>query len=218
MNENLSKEQQMGMSMKKSDKDYMPPLQSADVDDIDKGRYISDIQYFTYKLRNVHRLATVPLHKPYSVAEHCYFTGLIYIDLCRKRNVLTGTENIEWVFRHDLVEAVTGDLIYPVKHHNGFTEEAWHTIEAELSGDNNIGAYMDGHAKERFSDEEWRIFKCADLYELFLFCASEYDLGNRHIGLLKVIHNCLTYIPDFKINKVNGALLTWAEENKWMSK
>ncbi len=212
MNKNPSKELQHLTTMK----GYRPHLDSVD-DEADKSKYTYPIQYYQYKLNNVHRLATVPLHQPYTVASHCYHTGLIFMDLCGLLRITLNPTTLEWVFRHDLLESATGDLIYPAKNFNEKTKEAWDTLEKEIAQNNNVLQwYTDEQGADLMSSDRWNVFKCADLYELFLFCTDEYQLGNRHSGLLKVIDNCLTYIPTFGIEPVNEALNKWTCTHPWI--
>lgn len=215
MKKNLSKEQQMGREMKENhDKNYYPPLVAAHAN-VDKSVYVTDVNYFTYRLRDVFRLATIPLIRKYSVAEHSYFTGLLFMDVCQYYGIVLSQDQIEWVFRHDLLEAVTGDLIYPVKHHDKDTEIAWDLIEKNIASTNELQRYGDNESSIRFTAIEWNIFKAVDLYELFLFTISEYKSGNRNGELLQVISNCIEYIPTFKIPILSNRVLNWAEENYW---
>ena len=207
---NPSKELQHLATMKKS---HILPLKSMDEDGIPT-KYITEISYYDYKLKNVMRLSTVPTHRPYTVAIHSYYTALLYIEICECEKQWIDQQNLMWVLRHDVVEAVTGDLIYPVKNKNGTTQMSWENIEWMMTKDTILESFTEGNSSRKFSKEAWNIFKCADLYELFLFCTEEYELGNRHIGIIKVLRNCLTYIPDFGIESVNAALNAWQDINR----
>jgi 5'-deoxynucleotidase YfbR-like HD superfamily hydrolase len=165
-------------------------------------------------LDNVNRLAGIPTHKPYNVAVHSYHTGLIFMDLCDHYGKYPSFKVVQWVFRHDMLEAATGDLLYPAKNLNDETKIAWRTIEDEVSGQNQwLYEYSEDIAMERFTDFFWNLFKAADLYELFLFCTDEYEMGNRNKGLLRVLKNCMVYLADFKVMVITQAVHRWRANN-----
>ncbi len=131
------------------------------------------------RLRDVRRLAGFHLTRPYSDAEHCYYTGLLFLEIAKVENVPVSASAIEWVFTHDAMEAITGDLLYPVKHASDKAAEAWDVIETEASKKTQLfSSRTDAHAKSVMTDAEWRLFKDCDALELWLFCIEEKALGN----------------------------------------
>ncbi len=147
------------------------------------------------QLKYVKRLSGIPTIKECTVAEHCYYTGILFEHFAKEENLIITAEEIRWVYVHDLFESVTGDVLYPVKHYSFYTEKCWDDIEKALTEDkelyNYLRWYLDSEAEQRFSEINWSLFKAVDLLELLTFCQEEIALGNHNIVLQTVVHTCI---------------------------
>jgi len=131
------------------------------------------------RMRDVRRLSGCFITRPYSIAEHCYFTGMLFEDIAEIDHVRVTRQEIHWVYRHDALEIVTGDLLYPVKNMNEVTQKAWATIENEVVKTYpSLLPYVDDEAVLWFSLRAWRLFRECDGLELYLFCKEERLNGN----------------------------------------
>lgn len=150
-----------------------------------KGRAISDVDYdwSTFKLlrrmRDVRRLSGFHLTRAYSDAEHCYYTGLLFLALAKQEDVEISVDAVAWVLAHDAMEVVTGDLLYPAKHTSPDTKFAWNTIEKEIErAVPAMRGYSDDSGRAILGERAWALFKDCDSLELWLFCVEERHLGN----------------------------------------
>jgi len=151
-------------------------------------------------LKNVNRLSGMNLIQTYSVAEHCYYTGLLFETIAKMEGLIPTMEEITYVYTHDILESVTGDILRPAKSYTPNTESHWKEIEKEIVNGNDYT-----HLKEfeeetvkikSFSPISWELFMYCDVLELWLFCEEEDRLGNRTKQLQTVRQNCLMYIRD----------------------
>jgi len=160
-------------------------------------------------LKNANRLSGIKTLQSYSVAEHCYYTGILFETIAEYENILITRKEIYYVFRHDIVETITGDILLPVKIHSDVVKERWESIERIIVQDRYLYlmSFLDGHLSEHFSKTAWNLFKACDLFELYLFCLEEVELGNKNKGILSVIQNCFNLLPEFKINYINKRIV-----------
>ena len=149
----------------------------------------------------VNRLALVRHNRPYTLAEHCYYTGLMFQELCDEYEIPYTLEDLKLVLRHDYLETYTCDLSYCVKNLNTTTKDAWGKIESEMVDNlkldvnsedriKKLGLFTDKELKENMSsDDVYMMFKICDMFELFLFCLEEYKMGNVE-SMVEVLNNC----------------------------
>lgn len=142
----------------------------------------SDYDWSTFtvlrRMRDVHRLSGFHYSRPYSDAEHCYYTGLLFIEMARAHGVHPSIDQVFWVFCHDAMETITGDLLYPAKNTNSETKKAWETIEREVSKKNKwANAFRDAKGMEILGTVQWNLFKACDSLELWMFCVEEEQYG-----------------------------------------
>ena len=149
----------------------------------------------------VNRLALVRHNSPYTLAEHCYYTGLMFQELCDEYEIPYTLEDLKLVLRHDYLETYTCDLSYCVKNLNNTTKDAWGKIESETVENLNLdvnpedrikklGLFTDEELKENMSSNDtYMMFKICDMFELFLFCFEEYKMGNKE-SMAEVLNNC----------------------------
>lgn len=155
-------------------------------------------------LKNANRLSGIKTLQSYSVAEHCYYTGLLFEEIASSEAILITKSEIYYVYRHDVIETITGDILLPVKIHSYVVKHRWESIERIIIQDKYLYllSFLDSHLPEHFSKEAWNLFKACDLYELYLFILEEIKLGNKNDGVLSVLHNCSNLLPEFKINYI----------------
>jgi len=160
-------------------------------------------------LKNIRRLSGIALIQPYTVAIHCYYTGILFQEIADYEEIPINKSEIDFVFRHDILESITGDLLLPVKMHSDSVNKKWNEIEEELveSKYTYLEFYTDSTAKVYFHPPSWNLFKACDLFELYLFCLEEVQLGNANDGILAVIKNCNNLLPEFKIDYITKKLI-----------
>lgn len=151
------------------------------------------------------RLSGMPLIQSYSTAIHCYYTGILFEEIARYEGIIITPLETKFVYRHDILETVTGDVLLPVKIHSETTKKKWEEIEAEMveSKYKYLQDYTDEFAEKYFSSLSYKLFKACDLFELYLFCTEETQLGNMSDGVWAVIYNCLNLLPEFNIGYIN---------------
>ena len=156
-------------------------------------------------LRYMNRLAGFPLLHPYTVAIHCYYTGILFEEIAFHENIAITKRELYFVFRHDLLETITGDVLLPVKIHSKSVKEKWESIEKEMvqSKYTYLRSFNNGDMERIFSPEAWNLFKACDLFELYLFCQEETELGNMTKGIWTVLKNCQNLLPEFNIRFIN---------------
>lgn len=162
-----------------------------DISNIPKSEYYK-MQTSLRKMDNVQRLSSYKLIQDYSLTKHCFHTGIIFMDLARNLNIIITFEEIDFVFKHDILETVTGDLLRPAKNHNDVTEKSWAKIEEQLvhfgCTYSHLIGYTDEYAEKFMSPSALTLFKACDIYDLYLFCLEERMLGNYTID--EVIFTC----------------------------
>lgn len=171
-------EQAMGVAMKRSE-DLLGDTVVIDNED----GIVSEFDWRTFKLlrrmRDVKRLAGFFTTRVYTDAEHCYYTGLLFMAMARAHGLALTTEQIAWVFCHDAMEVATGDLLYPVKNASAVSRGCWDTIEAEVAKDYPaLEKFTDSNGREILGDVRWDLFKDCDSLELWLCCTEERNRSN----------------------------------------
>jgi 5'-deoxynucleotidase YfbR-like HD superfamily hydrolase len=134
---------------------------------------------YARRMRDVRRLAGFQTIRNYSDAEHCYYTGLLFMEIAKEEKLDITLKQIEFVFLHDILEILTGDLLYPAKNTNSVTKEAWDIIEREVEKTiPDLFGYAETTASVFFSPSAWALFKDCDALELWICCNEEKRLGN----------------------------------------
>lgn len=143
------------------------------------------------KLNNMGRWATDFMHQRTTVSEHSFFVAQIgqMLALIEEENGV----KINWerlfkkLLNHDVVEAMTGDIISTVKHKNTQLREMLSTLEKEVV-EENLLVNMDEPYKSIYRDIlfdgkdetiEGRILKFADHIDAIMECIGEVKLNNR---------------------------------------
>lgn len=157
-------------------------------------------------MKNIQRLPNTPHHQGYNLLEHSFIVGVLFKWFASQEDVAYDINVWEKVFMHDYVESVTGDLNLLVKKFSDVTADCWAKIEKEIcEGDSVLSPYSDANIKASMTDLQYRLFKCCDYLDLWIFCMNEKALGNHNSKLLECIRNCrkliLKYSDDCKLFK-----------------
>jgi 5'-deoxynucleotidase YfbR-like HD superfamily hydrolase len=133
----------------------------------------------TRRLRDVHRLAGFYTTRVYTDAEHCYNVGILVEEMAALHHVHVTSAELSWAYRHDVLEAVTGDLLNPVKTASKEAESAWELIELEVGHKYPyLMCYAEKEARKWFTKDAWNLVKACDYLELWLCCQEEKEHGN----------------------------------------
>lgn len=128
------------------------------------------------RMRDVKRLAGFYTSRAYYDAEHCYYTGLLFMRIAEMYALPVTLAQANWVLCHDALESLTGDLLSPAKNTSKKTKEAWGIIENEVVASNaEVAEYTDERGREILGPQLWELFKVCDAAELVLCCLEEED-------------------------------------------
>ncbi len=176
------------------------------------------LQKWLRKIKTIRRMGPVHIIKEYKLSVHCYYTGMLFQDVAKLNKISITSKEIYWVFRHDLLEVLTGDLLYPAKHTNDITSDAWSLIEETIVKDYpEFAAFTDTHAKNEIfhTEQSYTLFKACDLFELWLFCREEMKLGNKDEQVLEIVYNCQRWIPSIA-DKCKATYIIGRIESEWI--
>ncbi len=142
------------------------------------------------KLNNMGRWSTDFMHQRATVSEHSFFVAQIGQMLA-----LIEEENgncIDWgrlfkkLINHDVVEAMTGDIISTIKHKNEQFRDMLGMLEKEVVEENLLVSMEEPYKtiyRNMLSDgkdntPEGRILRCADYIDAIMECVYEVRLNN----------------------------------------
>lgn len=144
------------------------------------------------KLNNMGRWSTDFMHQRATVSEHSFFVSQIgqMLALIEEQN----GNKVDWnrLFRklvnHDVVEAMTGDIISTVKHKNAQLRDMLNMLEREFVEENLLSSmeepYKSIYREILFDGKdntlEGKILKCADYIDAIVECINEVRLNNLH--------------------------------------
>ena len=142
------------------------------------------------KLNNMGRWSTDFMHQRTTVSEHSFFVAQVgqMMALIEEENGNT----VDWgklfkkLLNHDVVEAITGDIISTVKHKNEQLRDMLNLLEREVA-EENLLINMEVPYKDIYRDIlldgkddtlEGKILKCADHFDAIMECIGEVRLNN----------------------------------------
>jgi len=159
----------------------------------DTGREHMGLHYYLQtvrKLNNMGRWSTDFMHQRATVSEHSFFVSQVgqMLALIEEQN---GNE-IDWrrlfkkLLNHDVVEAMTGDIISTVKHKNEQLRDMLNILEKEVVEENLLvnmeEPYKSIYRNILFDGKddtiEGRILICADYIDAIMECVNEVRLNN----------------------------------------
>lgn len=142
------------------------------------------------KLNNMGRWSTDFMHQRSTVSEHSFFVAQVgqMMALIEEENGNT----VDWsmlfkkLLNHDVVEALTGDIISTVKHKNEQLRDMLNLLEKEVAEENLLVSmeepyktiYRDILLDGKDDTLEGRILKCADHFDAIMECIGEVRLNN----------------------------------------
>jgi putative hydrolase of HD superfamily len=156
------------------------------------------------KLNNMGRWSTDFMHQRATVSEHSFFVAQIGQMLA-----LIEEENgncIDWgrlfkkLINHDVVEAMTGDIISTIKHKNEQFRDMLGMLEKEVVEENLLVSMEEPYKtiyRNMLSDgkddtPEGKILRCADYIDAIMECVYEVRLNNLEPFVEKyhaILHN-----------------------------
>ena len=153
------------------------------------------------RLSFIDRCSNIPHIKLYPVSDHSFYITLytmIFADLENERlrdsNLTMGgfyniSEAVQKALVHDLEEAETGDILYPL--HNEFTEFKKDLDAArEKCVDHVLFSELPLNVRKRYiklwneskdDSKEGQLVACMDKFEILMFAITELDMGNQAI-------------------------------------
>lgn len=153
-----------------------------------------DIQFVSFlrKMQNIQRLAGSFKHRNYDLTNHSFFVMQFFVMIAEEEGIPFTAKDLILTSRHDFVETITGDLLYPVKNLSKTTKDCWRAIEIEVSTKYPIlREYTDRNLENGFSHPGlYSIMKAADILDLWIFCNEERNMGNKTKNLTRVIDEC----------------------------
>ena len=154
------------------------------------------------KMLNFQRFAGTKKIRPYNLAEHSYFVGLLFQEFADLFKIPYEKQELSMIFRHDYMEVFTTDLPYQVKNLNGSTRKAWDQIEVEAYEHSPYKKYLytDEMLKNSLTDEQYLLFRWCDMLELAFFCKEEREMGNSGRDIMEAVERIrsVTENPDWK--------------------
>jgi len=136
------------------------------------------------------RWATDFMHQRTTVSEHSFYVAQVgqMMALIEEENGNT----VDWgrlfkkLLNHDVVEAITGDIISTVKHKNEQLGDMLNLLEKEVAEENLLdnmeepykGKYREILLEGKDDTLEGKILKCADHFDAIMECIGEVKLSN----------------------------------------
>lgn len=144
------------------------------------------------KLNNMGRWSTDFMHQRTTVSEHSFFVAQVgqMLALVEEQNggVIDWGRLFKKLLNHDVVEAITGDIISTVKHKNEQFRDMLNLLEREVA-EENLLSEMEEPYKALYRDIlfdgkddsiEGKILKCADHIDAIMECIGEVKLNNLY--------------------------------------
>lgn len=163
-----------------------------------------NIEYYL-NLKNVERLATSYKIQSYNVLEHSYMVAVLFRYFASRDNVSYDINVLDAVLHHDILESVTGDLIYTVKNMTDDTKGLWEAIEDEVVSKHfQLERYTDSKLREVMDERQYQLFKACDLLDLWIFLKNEIALGNKTKKILEYHSRCyMLLVTDYNFTTIN---------------
>jgi 5'-deoxynucleotidase YfbR-like HD superfamily hydrolase len=111
---------------------------------------------------------------------------------CEREGIHYNLEVLDLVANHDILETVTGDILYPVKNINDETRRAVEVLEeaaVRLPQNKHLRNYTDEKIKKALNKDQHDMFKACDTLCLWIFCVKEYQMTGQS-SIQEVINTC----------------------------
>lgn len=140
------------------------------------------------RLSCIIRFSNTPRQAPESVAEHSYyvaFLAMVIGDHLQKKGVkLDKLRLLQMALLHDMEEAISGDIIAPIKQgafKNELNKENVKNMLFLTTGLEEEKAYFSlWHEAGESATVEAKVLKLADRMSCVIYCVREIHLGNRY--------------------------------------
>lgn len=182
-----------------------------------------------HRLNYIDRCSNIPHIKPYSVAQHSFYTAfyaMLFADLENESGENYDTsEVLKRALLHDMEEAITGDILYPLHNsHPAFKSKLDDIrrgcVASEVFNElpeNVRKCYIKLWNNAKDNTKEGRLVACMDKFEILLFAVSEMELGNMQFySLFKNAKDLI--FEKFPISSVIDAINEIEEGMGWNKK
>ncbi len=150
-----------------------------------------EIINYLIKCKNVERLSGKFKHRGYNLLEHQYLVGMLFRHFASIEDVPYDIRVWDIILKHDIVETVTQDLVFPVKNFNKKTKKFWEEIEKEILSEHpKLFMYSNDYMKKALTEGQYNLFKVCDLLDLWIFCKQEIQFGNNSKDMNDVVKKC----------------------------
>jgi len=160
---------------------------------------MNDVSISNYrKMLNIQRLSGTYKQRSYNLAEHSYYVVILFQHFAEIEKIDYDVKELSLILRHDLVEVLTGDLIYTVKNSSPDNKERWELIEDEIIGKHKeFLPYSDSSIKSFLTEDQFRLLKICDLLELWIFLQEEKIAGNKNWSVFDISDRCVKLITSY---------------------
>lgn len=138
------------------------------------------------KMKDVNRCSGTRLSRPYTLDSHGAFVADLYYLFATRTGFEPTAKQLFYILNHDIMETETGDLLYPAKNLNPKVADAWDSIEAAIA-ETDETLITDVELSEKFTENEYALFKACDMLELWITCVEEARMGNNTLALRQII-------------------------------
>lgn len=156
-------------------------------------------------LNNLQRCNQLNRSQSYSVAEHSYHCAMLAIILCDLefhlyKRILNKAAIVQMVLFHDLPEAITGDILYPIKQYLGdIVKDMEERVIKEqlfvgLPVEKMAGDYISLLEGLNESTTESKMVRAIDKLEVALYAIEELKVGNK--SFTDLLENALSILED----------------------
>lgn len=161
----------------------------------------------------VERLSGVFHLRKYDLIHHSFLVAILFERFAKMEGIPITSDSLSAVMHHDVFETVTGDLSYVVKNYNKTTKNSWEKIEHQmLDKESRFCDFTDEKMKEVLSEEQFRLFKSCDLFELWIYIVNEYCLGNHHSDIIEIKDRCREIIEGYGFSSVINEMNEFEKE------
>lgn len=164
------------------------------------------------QMKNLNRFNGKFIFRSYNLLEHSFGVAALFVQFAKEEGIEINSHVIDLVMNHDMPEVVTTDLLHPIKHFSTETLQAWEVIEGELLEEHEeLSCYSGKNMKLVLTEQQYRLFKACDYFDLFLFCREEINLGNNDPEINSAFYKCISMIKDCGLPKVLATLKSFGE-------
>ena len=181
---------------------------------------MSKILKYDKRMKYVNRFSGLNMVRKNNLQEHGYMVGVIYKELCDLLELPCSSDTMIRVMRHDILEVVTGDLLYPAKNLTPVIAAQWDYIEdaiAKTYKEGELKHYSEKSLLEHLGSSIFiELWKMADFIDGWMIVKDEIDMGNTDLEVLNVEKNYRKAIAETLSNaplSINEKLSTYLVES-----